>query len=46
LQKTNRAADYTAPLNFVAGGVQQSGKEKEKVKSDISDEGEYQASIK
>jgi Tuftelin interacting protein N terminal len=38
-QKGAGTADYTAPLNFVAGGIQQSGKNKEKAKSDISDEG-------
>ncbi|XP_023302666.2 septin-interacting protein 1 [Lucilia cuprina] len=38
----SRSKDYTAPVNFVAGGIQQSGKKKDKIKDepDIKEEDE------
>lgn len=37
--------DYTAPIGFVAGGVQQAGKKKEKNEEEKGEEGKMQSSI-
>lgn len=37
--------DYTAPVSFVAGGIQQSGKKKDPVEEKLSEDGKFVAKI-